>query len=110
MLLVADTSPLISLLLIERLKLLDALYPGFIIPGAVYKELTNHNELKLFRSELLALESHVRIVDPKELSTILSIDEGEKEAIALYRQLQADFLLIDDKKARDVAQSMNYEH
>jgi uncharacterized protein len=29
------------------------------------------------------------------------------EAIALYRQLNADFLLIDDKKAREVAEENN---
>ncbi len=98
MLLVADTSPLISLILIGRLGLLDSLYPHFIIPSAVYRELSAHNELRLFVNELESLKAHVRTVDPSQLVSIQSIDEGEKEAIALYQQLHAGLLLIDDKR------------
>ncbi len=32
------------------------------------------------------------------------LDYGESESIILYNELQADFLLIDDKKARNIAE------
>jgi len=35
------------------------------------------------------------------------MDYGESESLILYKELQADFLLIDDKKARRIAESLN---
>ncbi|MEA4948430.1 MAG: DUF3368 domain-containing protein, partial [Petrimonas sp.] len=34
------------------------------------------------------------------------MDHGESESVVLYRELNADFLLIDDKKARDIAENL----
>ena len=35
------------------------------------------------------------------------MDFGESESVILYQELQADFLLIDDNKARIVAESLD---
>ncbi len=35
------------------------------------------------------------------------MDKGESESIILYKELHADFLLIDDKKARKIAETLN---
>jgi predicted nucleic acid-binding protein len=35
----------------------------------------------------------------------LFMDYGESEAVILYKELNADFLLIDDKKARRIAEN-----
>jgi uncharacterized protein len=35
------------------------------------------------------------------------MDYGESESIILYKELNADFLLIDDKKARKIAESLD---
>lgn len=35
------------------------------------------------------------------------MDYGESESLILYKELQADFLLIDDKKARKIAETLN---
>ncbi len=37
---------------------------------------------------------------------IEGIDRGESEAILLHKELKADYLLIDDKKARQKAESL----
>lgn len=34
------------------------------------------------------------------------MDYGESESVILYKELQEDFLLIDDKKARSFAESL----
>jgi hypothetical protein len=34
------------------------------------------------------------------------MDYGESESVILYKELKADFLLIDDKKARTVAENL----
>ena len=33
------------------------------------------------------------------------MDYGESESVILYKELQADYLLIDDKKARSIAEN-----
>ena len=33
------------------------------------------------------------------------MDYGESESVILYKELEADFLLIDDKKARKIAEN-----
>ncbi|MFN8255668.1 MAG: DUF3368 domain-containing protein [Bacteroidales bacterium] len=35
------------------------------------------------------------------------MDFGESESLILYKELQADFLLVDDKKARRIAETLN---
>lgn len=35
------------------------------------------------------------------------MDYGESESVILYKELNADFLLIDDKKARNIAENFN---
>ena len=35
------------------------------------------------------------------------MDYGESESLILFKELHADFLLIDDKKARNIAESLD---
>ena len=34
------------------------------------------------------------------------MDSGESESVMLYKEIHADFLLIDDKKARSIAENL----
>ena len=106
MLLVADTSPLISLILINRVAVLINLFPDFILPNAVWDELNAHNRILSNLTQLNLISSHVRTVDASSIEWNYDIDIGEMEAIALYKQLHADSLLIDDKVARNYAESI----
>ena len=103
MLLIADTSPLISLLVIDQLNLLDQLFEEYYLPKAVWDELNSHSELTDYADQLSSLSLRV-----KEINTVYvpmpGIDVGETEAIILCRELRADVLLVDDKKAREVAE------
>ncbi|MCP4650396.1 MAG: DUF3368 domain-containing protein [PVC group bacterium] len=102
MLLIADTSPIISLLLIEKIEILENLFPNFLIPQAVWDELNNHQEIRVYQTQLNSLSQNV-----KEITChfpISGIEKGETEAIMLYLELNADYLLIDDKKAREKAE------
>lgn len=103
MLLIADTSPLISLLVIDQLQLLDQLFEEYYLPKAVWDELNSHNELLDYSDQLSLLSLRV-----KEIHSIYvpmpGIDVGETEAIILCKEMQADILLVDDKKAREVAE------
>ena len=103
MLLIADTSPLISLLVIDQLNLLDQLFSEYYLPKAVWDELNAHNELLDYSDQLSLLSLRV-----KEIHSVYvpmpGIDVGETEAIILCREMRADILLVDDKKAREIAE------
>jgi predicted nucleic acid-binding protein len=60
MLVIADTSPIISLLLIEKFEVLERLFPGFLIPQAVWEELDSHQEIRMYQDELHRLSRQVR--------------------------------------------------
>ncbi|NIR95180.1 MAG: DUF3368 domain-containing protein [Gammaproteobacteria bacterium] len=103
MLIVADSSPLIALAICKGLPLLDQLFEEVNIPQAVYDEVVI--EGKPVAEELRRyLEGKVYQVD---LTTVIinagGLGQGEIEAMVLYKQRQAGYLLVDDKRARKVA-------
>ena len=60
MLLIADTSPIISLLLIEKMDILENLFPNCLIPQAVWDELNNHQEIRVYQTQLNQLSQKVK--------------------------------------------------
>jgi uncharacterized protein len=106
MILIADTSPLISLILTGKLSILDKLFGQYFIPKTVWDELNTHNEILNFKDDLLVLSSKIRQTQSFFIE-ISGIDKGETEAIILYKELNANLLLVDDKKARAIAELMD---
>lgn len=100
--LVADTSPLISLIVINKLYVLQSQYPETYIPESVWDELYKHPFIRQYQKEMDTLKNCVRKVSKK--MTFPEIDSGEADAISLYKELNADLLLIDDKKGRQIAE------
>ncbi len=105
-LVIADSGPIFSLALIDKLDILNELFDDIKIPSAVWKEITNnesksdyHKIYNFFKDKI------VQIIGINELTFIM--DQGESESIILYKELHADFLLIDDKKARKIAETLN---
>lgn len=102
-LLVADSSSLIALAACECIQYLEFIFE-VRVPPAVYKELVS-NPAKPFVKELQNfLENKV---EKRDLSLFvfkgLNLGRGELEAISLYKILGANYLLIDDAKARKFA-------
>lgn len=98
MIVVSNSSPLISLGAIGRLGLLNDLFGEISIPLAVLQEV---------RSVEISTESWIgpRTVELPLLSRALEseLDRGEAEAIALAVELRADLLLMDERRGRRVA-------
>jgi len=97
---VSNSSPLISFDQLGKAELLVKLFNKVLIPPAVRQE----------TYEVLPLP---RWVEERSLSQPLSaltlrwrLGNGEREAIALALELQADFLLMDDLAGRRVAISL----
>ncbi len=111
MIVVSDTTPLISLLKINRLELLERLFGDVMIPKAVFDELTVD---KRFRTEADQIRQKsfivVKPVNNQESASVLKratgLDQGESEAIVLTDELEADLLLMDEAKGRSVSAQM----
>ncbi len=111
MLIISDTTPIISLMKAGQLNLLEKMFGSVVIPKAVYDELTvNKNfekEIESFKRctfvkvEAVANESSVNI-----LRNVTGLDAGESEAIVMVEEKQADLLLMDEHKGRQVAKKM----
>ena len=95
MIVVSDTSPITSLIQVEGLGLLHALYGRVLIPEAVHRELVHsHHTLPDF------LETRT-VLDRAMVERLqIGLDLGEAEAIVLAKEAHAQLLLIDEKLGR----------
>jgi len=104
MIVVCDSSPLIALSIIDRLNLLDSLFKQVLIPVSVFNEASMANKPEATQITEWA-KNKVVVAKNRQLinSFNLLLDVGEAEAMALYFEEDADFLLIDEKKGREIA-------
>ncbi len=105
MIVVSDTSAITNLAAIQYLQLLPQLYSQITIPDAVYRELTEIDPPVLGTLEArMSLGLEVRQVVSRavveRLQVEVRLDPGEFEAIALALELNADLLLIDERRGR----------
>lgn len=111
MIVVSDTTPLISLLKINRIDLLEKLFGDVLIPQAVFDELTVDERFRLEADQIRQKKFIVvKPVNNPESASILKratgLDQGESEAIVLTDELKADLLLMDEAKGRNVSAQM----
>ena len=104
-LVIADSGPIFSLALIDKLELLDSLFDDVKISQAVWNEISM-DESKPFHNRVCRYFNNKveQIKGFNELTFVM--DYGESESVILYKELQANFLLIDDKKARSIAENL----
>lgn len=105
---VSNTTPIISLLKLNRLKLLKQLYSQIYIPQAVYEEI-EAGKSKVFYKDLSKIDwiNIVRIKDKQAVKYFLDLDAGEAEAIVLASEIKADLVLLDEKLGRFHAKHAN---
>ncbi len=103
---IADSSCLIGLSKISQLDLLRQLFGQVLIPKAVYHEVVVRGVNRPGASEVAAAGwiEVCEIKDQLALRTLkLTLGVGESEAIILASEKSADFLILDDWKARQIA-------
>ena len=109
MIIVSDTSPISGLIAIGKLEILKSVFGEIIIPDVVYNEIKAMKELiksnpPFENIDWIKIKS---IHDYKTFEFLKNqLDEGEAQAITLANELHSDFLLIDERKGREVAQAM----
>lgn len=114
MIVVSDTTPLISLLKIDRIDLLEKLFGQVLIPRAVFDELTVDERFKLEADQIRRRQFIIvkTVQNPKSaniLKRATGLDQGESEAIILTDELNADILLMDEAKGRAVSFQMGFK-
>jgi len=98
---IGDSSALVALSIMDRLDLLESIFGKVYVPQAVYDEVTiSHKPQSLKLKNYL--KDKIATVDLN--ITQMGLGQGELEAIALYKHLNSDFLLIDDRRAKKFAQ------
>lgn len=111
MIVVSDTTPLISLMKIGQLKLINQLFGDVKIPQAVFNELVLNPR---FPEESKKIKNcpFIDVVNVEEKSMVnllrrsIGLDLGESEAIILADTVEATLLLMDEVKGRQVALQM----
>jgi predicted nucleic acid-binding protein len=103
MIVVADSSPLQYLILLDETRLLEHFYKQVFVPDAVAAELRWPGAPGSARAWMLSPPSWITVaqVTADEAAPIADwLDSGERAAIALAERLHADVLLIDEKDGR----------
>ena len=103
---IADTGALISLIHIGQLDLIEEVFGNFYIAKAVWDELQKYDNPDFDVSILKDIESKVKVIKTKNHLSVI-MDYGESESAILYEELNANYFLIDDNKARLIAESLN---
>ena len=101
---ICDSGPVFSLAVIDKLEILNLLFDQIYIPFAVWEEITRDESQPHYERISSFFEDKRREISGfNELTFVM--DYGESEAVMLYKELNADYLLVDDKKARKIAEN-----
>jgi len=112
MIVVSDTTPLITLLKVGRLSILHSLFGEVRIPEAVFFEAAGNETFK-DEADKIRNSEYIKVVKVRDqrqvefLQRATGLDLGESEAIIYADEIKADLLLMDEAAGRKVAQNMN---
>ncbi len=107
MIVVSDTTPLNYLILIEAARVLPALFGRLYAPTAVIQELSHPRSPQPVRAWASSPPEWPVVQKPTQIDKTLpeALHKGEVETISLARELGADWVLIDERKASREAES-----
>ncbi|GAK56316.1 hypothetical protein U27_03278 [Candidatus Vecturithrix granuli] len=103
MLIIADSSALVALVLCDGLTLLDQLFDKIKVPQSVFEEVLVKGKPAAGILRTYLKEKVVPVDMTQAIIMPARIGQGEMEAMALYKSLHADYLLVDDQRARKIA-------
>lgn len=104
---VADTSPLNYLVLIDHINLLPQLCGRVLIPESVLDELSVIETPSLVRNWASNLPEWIEVspVTPIDDAGLTRLHAGERDAILLALTLHADAVLLDERRGRQEAEN-----
>ena len=105
MIVVSDTSPISNLLQIGEINLLRPIFHKIVVPSGVFAEICQVESHKEFLIKQDWIETATLTNTNLKTGLMADLDGGEAEAIALAIELKADYLLMDETKGRQIAES-----
>ena len=107
MIVIADSSALVALSICQVLPLLESLFDEVYVPEAVYNEVSIKGKPEA-DALIDYLSSRIKSVQANKNQVVNAskLGIGEQQAIALYLELSADLLIIDDARAKKIVYVM----
>jgi len=106
---ISNTTPLLSLLKIDKLDLLKDLYGIVSIPLAVFLEIEAGKE-KPYYSDLTEYDwikiENIRNIESR--TYFFDLDDGEAEVLILAKEQDADLVILDEIMGRRYAQQLEF--
>lgn len=110
MIVVSNTSPLIALSRIGRLDILKKLFGNITITPEVLSEVLPKDKNNDFEHINNAVNDFIEVQSiTNDYPFKRTIDKGERSVLNLANELNADILIIDDRKARNEAVEMKIQ-
>ena len=111
MIVICNSIPLIALSRIQKLDILKHIFGKIYIPESVFQETVLQSNDDIQRENILnAIDDFIIVTVPEtDYSFRRTIDSGEKGVLNLAFDRKADFLIIDDKKARKEAKEIGFK-
>lgn len=102
MIVVSDSSPIISLSAIGQLDLLKALFGHIVIPVEVFREVGHEGSARPGARELA--QPWIEVANVRDVGQVRTLgsrlDSGEAATLTLALELQATTVLLDEKRGR----------
>jgi predicted nucleic acid-binding protein len=109
---VINATPLISLSLTGHLQLLNQLFSEVYVPTSVYQEVVTQGRQRP-GSDVVRNADWLIVQQPALTSPIpvalMGLDLGEQDVILLGQELAVDWLIIDERLGRKIAQAMGFQ-
>jgi len=111
MIVVADTSPLNYLVLIDEIDLLPALFGQVLLPQAVFQELQHPKTSPKVHAWIAHLPGWLQMCAVASVANpaLMELDLGEREAIQLALERSIGTVLIDEADGRQLAERLHLE-
>lgn len=106
---ISNTTPILSLLKIDKLDLLKDLYGKITVPLAVFHEIEKGRKKPYYQD--LALLDWIEIQEIKNPDSrvfFIDLDNGEAEVLILAKEQNADLVIMDEIMGRRYAKQLKY--
>jgi uncharacterized protein len=108
---VCDSTVLIGLAKIRKIELLQLIFREVFIPDAVFNEVVTRGKGRPGVKEIAnaAWVKRETIKDRRTVEILIAeLGQGEAEVLVLGKELNADWIIIDDERARAAAASAGF--
>ena len=104
---ITNTTPIISLLKIDKLELLKELYGELTVPNAVYQGIEKGKHKPYYQNlKLVDWIKIEKIKNTDSLAFFVDLDKGEAEVLILAKEQKADLVILDEIMGRRYAKSL----